>query len=135
MELDYLTIEQIKAATLLGEGQPRLAGITDKLRGLNEWNAQSVEAVVREHAEAIGAKLGQVAQPLRAAAAASAGCTSDALTALGAPYHPSLGITPERVQPFVVPASACRRHSARRSASFRSPAFSIRLHRSATDTC
>jgi glutamyl-tRNA synthetase len=26
-----------------------------------------VEAVVREHAEAIGAKLGQVAQPLRAA--------------------------------------------------------------------
>ena len=56
-----------KAATLLGEGQPRLAGITDKLRGLNEWNAQSVEAVVREHAEAIGAKLGQVAQPLRAA--------------------------------------------------------------------
>lgn len=56
-----------KAAGLLGEGRPRLAGIVEKLRGLNDWNAQSVEAVVREHAEALGAKLGQVAQPLRAA--------------------------------------------------------------------
>ncbi|MCG7393890.1 glutamate--tRNA ligase [Microvirga sp. ACRRW] len=56
-----------KAAGLITDGRPRLDGIVEKLRGLNDWNAQSVEAVVREHAEALGAKLGQVAQPLRAA--------------------------------------------------------------------
>jgi glutamyl-tRNA synthetase len=56
-----------KAASLLAEGRSRLAGITEKLQAVSDWSAQSVEAVVREHAEAIGAKLGQVAQPLRAA--------------------------------------------------------------------
>jgi len=42
--------------------------------------------------------------PLRAAAAGAVGCPTEALVRLGAPYHPSLGITPERVQPFVVAA-------------------------------
>ncbi|MEZ0170595.1 glutamate--tRNA ligase [Microvirga sp. TS319] len=56
-----------KAATLLADGRARLAGIVEKLQAVSDWNAQSVEAVVREHAESIGAKLGQVAQPLRAA--------------------------------------------------------------------
>jgi glutamyl-tRNA synthetase len=55
-----------KAASLLADGRARLAGITEKLQAVSDWNAQSVETVVREHAEAIGAKLGQVAQPLRA---------------------------------------------------------------------
>ena len=32
-----------------------------------DWNAASIEQVVRDHAERSGAKLGQVAQPLRAA--------------------------------------------------------------------
>ena len=36
---------------------------------------------------------------------------------LGAPYYPSLGITPERVQPFVVAASALPREL-RESLSF-----------------
>jgi hypothetical protein len=44
--------------------------------------------------------------PLLTAAADAAGCAPDALTRLGAAYHPSLGITPERVQPFVVAAGA-----------------------------
>jgi hypothetical protein len=44
--------------------------------------------------------------PLLAAAAQAAGCAPEALTRLGAAYHPSLGITPERVQPFVVAATA-----------------------------
>ncbi|PVE23489.1 glutamate--tRNA ligase [Microvirga sp. KLBC 81] len=56
-----------KAASLLAEGRARLAGVPEKLQAVSNWNAQSVEAVIREHAESIGAKLGQVAQPLRAA--------------------------------------------------------------------
>jgi SAM-dependent methyltransferase len=44
------------------------------------------------------------ADPLLAGAAQAAACPPQALVRLGAPYHPSLGITPERVQPFVVPA-------------------------------
>jgi glutamyl-tRNA synthetase len=56
-----------KAASLLADGRARLVGIAEKLEAVSDWSAQSVEAVVREHAEAVGAKLGQVAQPLRAA--------------------------------------------------------------------
>ena len=56
-----------KAASLLADGRARLAGLVAKLEAVSDWSAQSVEAVVREHAEAIGVKLGQVAQPLRAA--------------------------------------------------------------------
>ena len=56
-----------KAAALLSDGGARLTGIPEKLAAVQEWTAAGVEAVVREHAEAIGAKLGQVAQPLRAA--------------------------------------------------------------------
>ena len=52
---------------LLADGRARLVGIDQKLAAISDWSAQSVEAVVREHAESIGAKLGQVAQPLRAA--------------------------------------------------------------------
>jgi glutamyl-tRNA synthetase len=56
-----------KAAGLISDGRSRLAGIAGKLEAVSEWSAPSVEAVVREHAESIGVKLGQVAQPLRAA--------------------------------------------------------------------
>ncbi|MBF9195200.1 glutamate--tRNA ligase [Microvirga terrestris] len=56
-----------KAAGLLADGRTRLVGIAEKLEAVSDWSAQSVEAVVREHADALGAKLGQVAQPLRAA--------------------------------------------------------------------
>ena len=52
-----------KAASLLADGRSRLVGLAEKLEAITDWSAQSVEAVVREHAEAIGAKLGQVAQP------------------------------------------------------------------------
>jgi glutamyl-tRNA synthetase len=56
-----------KAAGVLADGRARLAGIVEKLEAVSDWTASNVETVVREHAEAIGAKLGQVAQPLRAA--------------------------------------------------------------------
>jgi glutamyl-tRNA synthetase len=56
-----------KAKTLLADGRERLAGLPAKLEAVEQWGAVSAEAVVRAHAEEIGAKLGQVAQPLRAA--------------------------------------------------------------------
>jgi glutamyl-tRNA synthetase len=56
-----------KAATLLADGRQRLAGIEPKLEAVASWEVPSIEGVVRAHAEAVGAKLGQVAQPLRAA--------------------------------------------------------------------
>jgi glutamyl-tRNA synthetase len=56
-----------KAASLLADGRVRLAGLAEKLEAVPEWNVQNVEAVVRQHAESLDAKLGQVAQPLRAA--------------------------------------------------------------------
>jgi glutamyl-tRNA synthetase len=44
-----------------------LARVAEKLSALNPWGAEAAEAAVRAFAEAEGAKLGQVAQPLRAA--------------------------------------------------------------------
>jgi len=38
-----------------------------KFEGLETWDAQSTETIVRETAENLGVKLGEVAQPLRAA--------------------------------------------------------------------
>jgi glutamyl-tRNA synthetase len=57
-----------KARGLLSEeGRSRLRGLTARLEGMPDWSAASAEEAVRQHAEALGAKLGQVAQPLRAA--------------------------------------------------------------------
>jgi glutamyl-tRNA synthetase len=56
-----------KASSLLSDGRERLTGMALKLESVPDWNAAAIEAAVRAHAEAIGAKLGQVAQPLRAA--------------------------------------------------------------------
>ena len=57
-----------KAAALLEGGAPdRLAAVHAKLGELDTWSAQTTEQAVREVAEGQGVKLGQVAQPLRAA--------------------------------------------------------------------
>ncbi len=57
-----------KARGLLGtEGRERLHGLSETLAVLAEWTPAAIEGAVRVHAEALGAKLGQVAQPLRAA--------------------------------------------------------------------
>ncbi len=59
---------EAKAQGLLDDGgRTRLAGILPRLELLPEWTAAATEAAVREEAEATGAKLGQIAQPLRAA--------------------------------------------------------------------
>jgi glutamyl-tRNA synthetase len=57
-----------KAAALLEGGAPDLlAAVHAKLSELDTWSAETTEQAVREVAEGQGAKLGQVAQPLRAA--------------------------------------------------------------------
>lgn len=57
-----------KAAQLIADAPAGLvAQATAQLRGLNAWTAESVEAAVRDQAEAAGVGLGKLAQPLRAA--------------------------------------------------------------------
>jgi glutamyl-tRNA synthetase len=57
-----------KAAEILGNGgRERIAGVLRQLEALSEWTVQSTEGAVRAYAEETGVKLGQVAQPLRAA--------------------------------------------------------------------
>jgi glutamyl-tRNA synthetase len=57
-----------KAAEILAKGgKAHLAALLPKLTALDAWSAQTTEAAVRAYVETSGAKLGQVAQPLRAA--------------------------------------------------------------------
>ena len=57
-----------KAAALLGETARGILGaVAGRLAALSEWSAGATEEAVRAFAEETGAKLGQVAQPLRAA--------------------------------------------------------------------
>ena len=57
-----------KAAKILDkDARARLAALVPKLEAVSDWTVAEVEAIVREHAKESGAKLGQIAQPLRAA--------------------------------------------------------------------
>jgi len=57
-----------KAKALLSEeGRARIAAVLPALEALPDWSAAATEGAVRQYAEAAGCKLGQVAQPLRAA--------------------------------------------------------------------
>jgi glutamyl-tRNA synthetase len=57
-----------KAKGLLGdEARGRLGALLPALDALPEWTASATEGAVRQFAEANGLKLGQIAQPLRAA--------------------------------------------------------------------
>jgi glutamyl-tRNA synthetase len=58
--------EQAKAL-LTPEALGVIAALLPELSATADWTAAAVEAVVRGHAERTGLKLGQVAQPLRAA--------------------------------------------------------------------
>ena len=62
-----LTLDE-KAKGLLGpEARERLAAILPALEALPEWTASATEGAVRAFAESTSVKLGQIAQPLRAA--------------------------------------------------------------------
>jgi glutamyl-tRNA synthetase len=62
-----LDVDERAAQLLAGEAPLLLARVHTALSALDEWTAAATEAAVRSVAEAAGAKLGQVAQPLRAA--------------------------------------------------------------------
>ncbi len=62
-----------KAAALVdAEAKAALAALIAKFEAANDWSAPALEAIVRQHAEDTGAKLGKLAQPLRAALAGRA---------------------------------------------------------------
>jgi glutamyl-tRNA synthetase len=55
-----------KAAALLTPETRQLIGeLHDVLKGVEHWSAETTEAAIRDMAEKRGAKLGQLAQPLR----------------------------------------------------------------------
>jgi len=55
------------AAILTADGRARLGRLAQHLATLEKWNQAALEATVRAFAESEGVKLGDVAQPLRAA--------------------------------------------------------------------
>ncbi|ADP72422.1 glutamyl-tRNA synthetase [Rhodomicrobium vannielii ATCC 17100] len=58
-----------KAAKVLSpEARKHLAALKERFAALETWDAASIEAATRTYAEETGAKLGNIAQPLRAAA-------------------------------------------------------------------
>ena len=57
-----------KASDILARGgKEHLAALLPRLEALPAWSAEAAEAAVRDYAMETGAKLGQIAQPLRAA--------------------------------------------------------------------
>lgn len=63
-----LVLDEKARALVSGEATASLIAIaSDALQALTDWTPEATEAAVREVAEAQGVKLGQVAQPLRAA--------------------------------------------------------------------
>jgi len=59
---------EAKAEEILAKGgRLHLHVLLPRLAALTEWSAATTEAVVRAYAEEQGAKLGIIAQPLRAA--------------------------------------------------------------------
>lgn len=62
-----LSFDEKATAALTAEAKATLAALIPHLTVLDEWTAASTEAAVRAFAETTGAKLGQVAQPIRAA--------------------------------------------------------------------
>jgi glutamyl-tRNA synthetase len=62
-----LDVDDDAGALLTADARSLLASAHSKLAALADWDAASLEAAVREVAEAGGVKLGKLAQPLRAA--------------------------------------------------------------------
>jgi glutamyl-tRNA synthetase len=62
-----IPLEEKAKALLSEDARALLAELTSELEGVTPWSAEGTEAAVRSFAERKGVKLGQVAQPLRAA--------------------------------------------------------------------
>ncbi|WP_036260532.1 glutamate--tRNA ligase [Methylocapsa aurea] len=62
-----LAVDAKAAAILDAGGRAHIAALLPRFAALSEWSAASTEAAVRDYAQETGIKLGQIAQPLRAA--------------------------------------------------------------------
>jgi glutamyl-tRNA synthetase len=62
-----LIIEDKAAKLLTPEARERLAALHDRFTAIENWTAEALEAATRAQAEATKTKLGDLAQPLRAA--------------------------------------------------------------------
>ncbi len=62
-----LALEDKAEEILARSGRLHIKGLLPKLEALTDWSAAATEAAVREFADEQGAKLGVIAQPLRAA--------------------------------------------------------------------
>ncbi len=62
-----LVPDEKAAGILAGDGARHLAALVPLLEQVEDWTVESVESVVRDYTKDTGAKLGQVAQPIRAA--------------------------------------------------------------------
>ena len=62
-----LDIDEAASALLTDEARTNLAAAHNALVALAKWDSESLEAAIRDVAEASGVKLGKLAQPLRAA--------------------------------------------------------------------
>jgi glutamyl-tRNA synthetase len=62
-----LDVDEKAAKLLEGDAQKHLAALYDRFSKLKTWESAALEAATRAYAEEAGAKLGNVAQPLRAA--------------------------------------------------------------------
>lgn len=62
-----LSLDEKATKILTLEARAVLAGLAAKFAALTEWTAETLDATARTHAQELGIKLGEVAQPLRAA--------------------------------------------------------------------
>ena len=62
-----LPLDEKAAKILTPEVRTRLASLAERLAGVDSWTGPAIEAEAREFAQDLGIKLGDVAQPLRAA--------------------------------------------------------------------
>lgn len=62
-----ITLDEKAASLLDATARERLSALLPTLEAADPWQADALETIVRNYAEVSGAKLGKVAQPLRAA--------------------------------------------------------------------
>ena len=62
-----LTVDQAASDLLTADARALLAALHAALDAVQQWDQETIEAAVRQVADSTGVKLGQVAQPLRAA--------------------------------------------------------------------
>jgi glutamyl-tRNA synthetase len=94
-----LPMDEKAAGILAHGGRAHLAALLPKLSAVSEWSVAALETVVRAYAEAEGAKLGAIAQPLRAALTGRSTSLGifDVLTVLG--REESLGRIADQAKP------------------------------------